>query len=338
MLLRLQKDTNLEQAYALVERLSQMGFRVVVQEEEGIYQLAVVSGVDAKTRPQLFTALPLVEEVLPLTARYQLAARQPGKERSTITIGDVKIGNGHFVVMSGSCSVESEEQIFATAERVSKVGAKILRGGAFKPRTSPYDFQGLGLDGLKYMRAAADEYNMLAVTEVMDAEDMPMVAEYVDILQIGARNMHNFSLLKKAGQQRKPVLLKRGFAATYQEFLLAAEYILSEGNPNVLLCERGIRTFETYTRNTLDVTAVPALQQLTHLPVIVDPSHGTGLRELVAPMSLASVAAGCDGLIIESHPTPDKALSDARQTISCEALGELMAKIKSLGPVFGFEL
>ena len=294
--------------------------------------------MDATTPAQLFSALPGVDKVLPLTNSYHLAARQLGQARTVITIGDVNIGHGHLVLISGSCSVESEEQIFATAEKVSTLGVKILRGGAFKPRTSPYDFQGLGLKGLQLMRAAADKYNLLTVSEVMDTEDMVMVGEYVDILQIGSRNMHNFSLLKKAGQQRKPVLLKRGFAATYQELLLAAEYILSEGNPNVILCERGIRSFETHTRNTLDLAAVPVLQQLSHLPVIVDPSHGTGQRELVGPMSLAAVAAGCDGLMIEAHPTPDDALSDAKQTISCDALAQLITQIKQLQPVLGFVL
>ena len=232
--------------------------------------------------------------------------------------------------MAGSCSVESEEQIMETAKLVAACGATILRGGAYKPRTSPYDFQGLGEIGLHYLSQAAKQYHLLSVSEVMDTTEIDLVANYIDILQVGARNMQNYSLLKNLGKINKPILLKRGLSATYKEFLLAAEYILSAGNPNVILCERGIRTFETYTRNTLDIAAIPILKELSHLPVIADPSHGVGLRNMVAPMSRAAIAAGADGLLIETHPDPDKALSDAQQTINPTMLAEI---INSLEPI-----
>ncbi len=243
-------------------------------------------------------------------------------------IGEHTFGQGFFNLIAGPCSVENEDQIFQIAEFISSLNAKVLRGGAFKPRSSPYSFQGLGEKGLKLLKDAATKYNLLSVSEIMDGEDLPMMEEYVDILQIGARNMQNYSLLKKLGKSSKPVLLKRGLSATYKEFLMSAEYILSGGNKRVILCERGIRSFETHTRNTLDLAAVPILQELSHLPVIVDPSHGTGMRSLIAPMSRAAVAAGADGLMIEVHPEPDLARSDAAQTISFEQFKEIVDSVR----------
>lgn len=243
-------------------------------------------------------------------------------------IGEHTFGQGFFNIIAGPCSVENEDQIFQIAEFVASLNAKVLRGGAFKPRSSPYSFQGLGEKGLKLLKEAATAYNLLSVSEIMDGEDLPMMEEYVDILQIGARNMQNYSLLKKIGKSSKPVLLKRGLSATYKEFLMSAEYILSGGNQRVILCERGIRTFETHTRNTLDLAAVPILKELSHLPIIVDPSHGTGMRSLITPMSRAAVAAGADGLMIEVHPQPDQARSDAAQTISFNQFKEIVESVR----------
>ncbi len=262
-------------------------------------------------------------------------ARKKNMGRTVVRVGDVEFGSDRVVVMAGPCSVESREQIFAIAKEVKEKGARVLRGGAFKPRTSPYDFQGLGELGLRWMREAADLYGLVVVTEVLDVRDVELVSRYADILQIGSRNMQHFMLLREVGRCGKAVLLKRGMAATYTEWLFAAEYILKEGNPNVILCERGIRTFESYTRNTLDLTAVAVMKELTHLPIVVDPSHGTGRRELVGEMSLGAVAAGADGLLIEVHTDPDLALSDKEQTISTQEFGELMEKLRKVGEAIG---
>lgn len=259
-----------------------------------------------------------------------LNKKQTPTHRTVISIKDHQIGAGLLTIIAGPCSVESEEQIHETAALISQSGAHILRGGAFKPRTSPYDFQGLAEEGLRFLKNAAEKNNLLCISEVMDTQDIDLVANYVDILQIGSRNMQNFSLLKQIGRTGKPVLLKRGFSATYHEFLMAAEYILQSGNPNVILCERGIRTFESYTRNTLDLAAIPVLKELSHLPIIVDPSHGTGMRSAVLPMAYAATAAGADGLMVEVHPTPDAALSDAKQTISPLLFSEMMHKLKKI--------
>ncbi len=258
----------------------------------------------------------------------RLAGRANVTDRTIIAIKGRLIGNGSLTVIAGPCAIESEEQIHLAAEGVSNAGATILRGGAFKPRTSPYDFQGLGLIGLQYMQSAAQKNNLLSVSEVMDTRDIDTVASFVDILQIGARNMQNFSLLKEVGKSSKPVLLKRGLSATYSDFLMAAEYILQMGNPNVMLCERGIRTFEPYARNTLDIAAIPILHELTHLPILVDPSHGCGIRSAVPPMSYAAVAAGADGIMIEVHPDVDNALCDAKQSISIDCFRETMKTIE----------
>jgi 3-deoxy-7-phosphoheptulonate synthase len=275
-------------------------------------------------------AFPGVEKVLPVTDSYKLASRQFRSEATVIDAGGVEIGGGSLVVMAGPCAVESRTQLLEAAEIAREGGAQFLRGGAFKPRTSPYSFQGLERQGLEYLAEARDATGLKIITEVVDVTSVAMVAEYADILQIGARNMQNFKLLQAVGQAGKPVLLKRGIAATISEWLHAAEYILSEGNYRVALCERGIRTFEEYTRNTLDLSAVVAAKKLSHLPVIVDPSHGTGRRELVGPMALAAVAAGADGLMVEMHPNPAEALSDGPQSLDPDQYRELMAAVFSL--------
>ncbi|MCH9633096.1 MAG: Phospho-2-dehydro-3-deoxyheptonate aldolase [Chlamydiae bacterium] len=327
MILELAKDIDPKQLGALADKLEWMGFNYSIHKTDERTDIAIISGSDSKVDINQFKNLPYVENVSSFKQSFKLAGKELREKSKTFQIEDVTFGQGHFSVMAGPCSIEGEEQIFNIAEAVSSAGAKILRGGAFKPRSSPYSFQGLGKEGLKLMQKAAAQYKLLTVSEIMDAEDLPLIEEYVDILQVGARNMQNFSLLKKLGKTSKPILLKRGLSATYQEFLMSAEYILSGGNERVILCERGIRTFEPYTRNTLDIAAIPILKSLSHLPVIADPSHGTGIRSLVAPMSKAAIAAGADGLMIEVHPEPDKALSDAAQTISLEDFSKIMGSI-----------
>jgi 3-deoxy-7-phosphoheptulonate synthase len=276
-----------------------------------------------------------VHEVLRITEPYKLASRAFKPEGTVITIDDVRIGGDEVIVMAGPCSAENEEQVFAAAAAVKKAGAKIFRGGAFKPRSSPYSFQGLGEEGLRMLREAADQHNMKLVSEVMDVSQIDLVGRYSDIYQVGARNMQNYTLLRELGRTRKPVLLKRGIAATIEEWLLSAEYILAGGNTDVILCERGIRTFESYTRNTLDISAIPVIKKLSHLPIITDPSHATGRRDKVAPMARASVAAGADGLIIEVHCNPDKALSDGAQSMYPAQFDRLMAELRIIAPAIG---
>jgi len=271
---------------------------------------------------------PGVESVVPIRQPFKLVGRELKTEKTEIRLDDVVIGGDRFVVMAGPCSVESRTQLLETASAVRKAGAQVLRGGAFKPRTSPYDFQGLEEEGLKILAEARAGSGLKICTEVLTPEQVDLVAEYADILQIGARNMQNFALLRRVGRMSKPVLLKRGLAATIRELLMSAEYVVSEGNPNVILCERGIRTFETMTRNTLDMSAVPLLSELSHLPVIVDPSHATGKRSLVGPMSKSAVAAGADGLLIEVHPNPEEAWSDGAQSLTFAEFDELMTVIK----------
>lgn len=331
MILVLDENATEKDVADLIRRLDWMSLQGVPTQENGRYCIAIVSGSDKFTHFEDFLVLPHVEKVVPFTQKTKLAGREFKKERTVIQIKDVAIGGGVLAVMAGPCSIESEDQIHQTAAIVAAAGANILRGGAFKPRTSPYDFQGLGEPGLRYMQSAAQKNNLLSVSEVMDTKDIDLLAQYVDIIQIGARNMQNFSLLKEVGKAGKPVLLKRGLSATYMDLLMAAEYILQTGNPNVMLCERGIRTFETYARNTLDIAAVPILHELTHLPVIIDPSHGTGIRKMVPPMAYAAVAAGADGIIVEVHPEPDKALSDAAQTIFPETFAQMMKTLRVIG-------
>jgi 3-deoxy-7-phosphoheptulonate synthase len=270
-----------------------------------------------------FAALPGVATVTPISRPYKLASREFHDDDTLVRIRDVTIGDGSLAIIAGPCSVESRDQLMETAEAVASAGATLLRGGAFKPRTSPYTFQGLGREGLRYLAEARERTGLAVVTEVMESADVEAVAEHADILQVGARNMQNFPLLTAVGRARRPVMLKRGLSATIEEWLMSAEYILSTGNRDVILCERGIRTFETSTRNTLDLTAVPLLHRLTHLPVIVDPSHATGKRWLVRPMALAGVAAGADGIMVEVHPRPEDALSDGEQSLDLDQFAEL---------------
>ncbi|MEW5706258.1 MAG: 3-deoxy-7-phosphoheptulonate synthase [Actinomycetota bacterium] len=275
-----------------------------------------------------------VENVMRILKPYKFASREFRHEPTLVKVGDVIIGEGYFNVMAGPCSVESREQMLSTAKAVKEAGATVLRGGAFKPRTSPYSFQGMGVEGLKLLAEARAEYDIPIVTEVMDVRDLEVVAEYADIIQIGARNSQNFLLLKEVGMLKTPVLLKRGLGNTVEELLMSAEYIIKGGNTNIILCERGIRTFETYTRNTLDISAVPLIKELSHLPVIVDPSHATGKRSLVEPLSLAALAAGADGVMVEVHPDPQNALCDGPQSLTFEQFDSLMAKVKAVAGSF----
>ena len=287
------------------------------------------------TDPALIEMMEGVHEVLRITEPYKLASRAFKPDGTIVAIDDVRVGGDEVIVMAGPCSVETEEQIFASAAAVRRAGAKILRGGAFKPRSSPYSFQGLGEDGLKLLRAAANKESLKVVSEVMDVSQIDVVGKYSDIYQVGARNMQNFTLLRELGKTRKPVLLKRGIAATIEEWLLSAEYLLAGGNADVILCERGIRTFESYTRNTLDISAIPVVKKLSHLPIVADPSHGTGRRDKVAPMARAAVAAGADGLVIEVHHNPDRALSDGAQSMYPAQFDRLMAELRIIAPAIG---
>jgi 3-deoxy-7-phosphoheptulonate synthase len=285
--------------------------------------------------PRVLAVLDGVHEVVRISEPYKLASRAFKPSGTVVSVGDVRIGGDEVIVMAGPCSAESEAQVQQTAAAVRRAGAKILRGGAFKPRSSPYSFQGLGEEGLQMLRSAASEQGLELVSEVMDVAQIEVVDRYADMLQVGARNMQNFSLLRELGKIRKPILLKRGISATIEEWLLSAEYILGGGNPDVVLCERGIRTFENYTRNTLDLCAIPVVKKLSHLPIIVDPSHGTGRRDKVAPMARAAVAAGADGLIIEVHTNPDHALSDGAQSLFPAQFDRLMAELRIIAPAIG---
>ena len=287
------------------------------------------------TDPALIEMMEGVHEVLRITEPYKLASRAFKPDGTIVAIDDVRVGGDEVIVMAGPCSVETEEQIFTSAAAVRRAGAKILRGGAFKPRSSPYSFQGLGEDGLKLLRAAANKESLKVVSEVMDVSQIEVVGKYSDMYQVGARNMQNFTLLRELGKTRKPVLLKRGIAATIEEWLLSAEYLLAGGNVDVILCERGIRTFESYTRNTLDISAIPVVKKLSHLPIVADPSHGTGRRDKVAPMARAAVAAGADGLVIEVHNNPDRALSDGAQSMYPAQFDRLMAELRIIAPAIG---
>jgi len=292
-------------------------------------------GDDRQIDPRLIEMLDGVTEVLRVTEPYKLASRAFKPEGTVVTVGDVRVGGDEVIVMAGPCSAETDEQVNAVAAAVKKAGAKVLRGGAFKPRSSPYSFQGLGEEGLRMLRSAANQHDLKLVSEVMDISQIELIDKYADIFQLGARNMQNFTLLRELGRVRKPVLLKRGISATIEEWLLSAEYILAGGNTQVILCERGIRTFESYTRNTLDISAIPVVKKRSHLPIIVDPSHGTGRRDKVAPMARAAVAAGADGLIIEVHCDPDHALSDGAQSLYPQQFDRLMAELRIIAPAIG---
>jgi 3-deoxy-7-phosphoheptulonate synthase len=291
-------------------------------------RVVAVVGNTGSVDPDDFAMLPGVAEALRVSQPFKLVSREVKEEDTVIDVGGVKIGGRAIVVMAGPCSVESKEQILETAHAVKKAGATILRGGAWKPRTSPYEFQGLREEGLKLLALAREETGLKVVTEVMSTDTLPMVADYADILQVGARNMQNYPLLERLGQVRKPVMLKRGLSGTIKEWLMAAEYIVAKGNPDVMLCERGIRTFETATRNTLDINAIPVVKALSHLPVVVDPSHGIGLRKHVAAIARAGVAAGADAIMVEVHPRPEKALSDGHQSLAIPEFEELMRQVR----------
>jgi len=294
---------------------------------DAITIICVIGNTLALT-PEQFEILPGVDQVQRIQKPFKLVSREVQPHKTSFKVGDVTIGGNEITIISGPCSVESREQFRTAALAVKASGARIVRGGAFKPRTSPYSFQGLGEEGLKIMAEISEEIGLPTISEVMEPEMVPMVSEYIDILQIGARNMQNYPLLNAIGHSHRPAMLKRGLSATIEEMLLAAEYILAGGNHNVILCERGIRTFETWTRNTLDISAVPVLQKVTHLPVFIDPSHGTGYADYVAPVSRAAVAVGADGLMIEMHPTPERALSDGEQSLTPEALSALIPELR----------
>ncbi len=338
MIVAMQEAATEEQIQNVIERLINMGFEV--HRSTGARQ-TVLGAVGARREFDIrdIEVLPGVGEVHRVSSPYKLVARNFRPEGTVVKFpSGLRIGGDEVVIMAGPCSVESREQILAVAESVSRSGARLLRGGAFKPRTSPYSFQGLGDEALKLLREAADRCRLLVVTEVMEISQIELMLPYVDILQVGARNMQNFNLLRELGKVRKPVLLKRGIAATIEELLLSAEYLLAGGNYDVILCERGIRTFETYTRNTLDISAIPIVKKLSHLPIVADPSHGTGRRDKVAPMARAAIAAGADGLLIEVHNDPDKALSDGAQSLYPEQFAQLMGELRVIAPAVGRKL
>jgi len=328
MIVVMSKDSGEKEIAAVVKRLEAAGLKGHLSKgmERTVIGVVGIASVLPDLRETL-VLMPGVEDVVPISKPYKLASREFQPHDTVIKVGNVSIGGNEIVVMAGPCAVETEDQVISTARAVKAAGASILRGGAFKPSTSPYSFRGLGEEGLKILAKAKEETGLPLVTEVLTPADVELVVQYADILQVGARNMQNFTLLDEVGKTKKPVLLKRGMSATIQEWLLAVEYILSQGNRQVILCERGIRTFETYTRNTLDISAIPSIHKLCHLPIIADPSHGTGRRELVAPLALAAVAAGADGLLIEVHPSPDTALKDGAQSLTFEHFEEFMAQL-----------
>jgi len=334
MVIVLEKNIADKQIENIIKHLEDFGF--AVHKSTGVEQIVLGAiGVKPDFDTRNVKIIDGVAEVYRITEPYKLASRSFQKENTVITIKGVSIGGNEVMMIAGPCSIESEEQIFTLAEIVSKSGAKILRGGAFKPRTSPYAFQGMGEEGLKLIRKAADAYKLLVITEVMEIAQIDLIGKYTDIYQIGARNMQNFSLLKELGKTNIPIMLKRGLSATIEEWLMSAEYILSNGNRNIMLCERGIRTFETATRNTFDLSAIPVLQKKSHLPVAADPSHATGLRDKVLPMARAAVAAGADALMVEVHHQPEKALSDGPQALLPEQFMELMKQIRLIAEVIG---
>lgn len=328
MIISMKLHATKEEVEAVFERIRDFGYKVhSIQGDERVV-IGVVGVGDVTACLESLEAMPQVEKAVRISAPYKFVSREFRKTKSQIVANGTEIGGDEFVVMAGPCSVESEKQIVETALSVAKQGAKFLRGGAFKPRTSPYDFQGMELEGLKLLKKAKDESGLGIITEVMSDRDVDMVAEYADILQIGARNMQNFALLKVLGKAERPVMLKRGLSSTIKEWLMSAEYLVAHGNPNVILCERGIRTFETATRNTCDISAIPVLNELSHLPVILDPSHATGKRSLVPALARAGVAIGADGLIVEVHPNPEKAISDGAQSLTFEQFTGMMQELK----------
>jgi 3-deoxy-7-phosphoheptulonate synthase len=336
MLVVMQAHATEAQVRAVCQKIETLGYRA--HSIPGAERTAIgITGNKGEVEPGTLEEMSGVQEVIRVTKPYKLVSRDIKEQNTVVRFAgsDATIGGPELAIIAGPCAIESREQAFAIAERVQRAGAQFFRGGAYKPRTSPYSFQGLGEEGLRIMAEVRDQFGMRIVTEAIDNESLELVDEYADVIQIGERNMQNFSLLKRAGRARKPVLLKRGMSATLEEFLMAAEYVMSEGNYNVILCERGVRTFADHTRNTLDLSLVPAVQRLSHLPIVVDPSHGTGKRNKVTPLSRAAVAVGADGLIVEVHHDPDKALSDGMQSLYPDQFDELMAQVRQIAPVVG---
>lgn len=328
MIISMKRCASREQIDHVCERIREFGYKVHSIEGEERVVIGAVGVGDVTSCLESLEAMPQVERAVRISVPYKFVSKEFRKDRSVIRVNGLEIGGDEFVVMAGPCSVESERQIMETAESVAASGARMLRGGAFKPRTSPYDFQGLEREGLELLRKAKERTGLAIVTEVMSDVDVDLVAEYADMLQVGARNMQNFALLKHLGRCGRPILLKRGMSSTIRELLMSAEYIVAHGNPNVVLCERGIRTFENATRNTCDIAAVPVLNELTHLPVILDPSHATGKRSLVPPLCYAAAAVGADGVIVEVHPQPEKAVSDGAQSLTFAQFDEMMDRLK----------
>src|SRR6266849_2495252 len=325
MIINMRERASDEQIQHIIDRVKEAGFQAHVTRGSERTIVAAVGSGGRRHELEALAAAAGVEEVVPIAQPFKLVSRQVKPQRSVVDVAGVRIGDGSFVVIAGPCSVESEEQLFSTAKAVKAAGAKMLRGGAYKPRTSPYEFQGLGVEALKLLRQVREKFGLPVVTEVMGTEDVEVICEHADMLQVGARNMQNFNLLRRLAKVDKPILLKRGPSASVKEWLLAAEYLLAGGNPNVVLCERGIKTFESeMTRNTLDLAAVALVRELSHLPGIADPSHGTGKRDLIAPASRAALAIGADGLIIEVHPCPERAMSDGAQSLNLDEFARLM--------------
>jgi len=338
MIIVMHKEATKQQIEHIIHRIKELGYTPHPIYGEKRTVIGAIGDERGKFRLESLASVPGVEVVMPILTPYKLVGKELKDKPSIIEIGEHSVGGEEFMLIAGPCSVESREQIISVADHVKKAGAQYLRGGAFKPRTSPYAFQGLEEDGLKLLREASRRSGLKIVTEVITPADVLLVAKYADVLQVGARNMTNYVLLKDLGKISKPVILKRGMAATIQDLLMAAEYIVSEGNPNVILCERGIRTFETATRNTLDLSAVPLIKERSHLPIIVDPSHATGVRNLVAPMSKAAIACGADGLMIEVHPNPEEAFSDGAQSLLPSEFGELAKELKKYMKLVGKRL
>jgi 3-deoxy-7-phosphoheptulonate synthase len=336
MLVVMQAHATAEDVRRVCDKIEALGYRA--HSIPGAERTAIgITGNKGEIEPGTLDEMAGVQEVIRVTKPYKLVSRDMKEDNTVVSFPgtDATFGGPGLAIVAGPCAIESREQAFAIADRVHRAGAQFFRGGAYKPRTSPYSFQGLEEEALKIMAAVRDKYGMKIVTEAIDNESLELVEEYADVIQIGARNMQNFSLLKRAGRARKPVLLKRGMSATLEEFLMAAEYVMSEGNYQVILCERGVRTFADHTRNTLDLSLIPAVQRLSHLPILVDPSHGTGKRNKVTPLSRAAVAVGADGLIVEVHHEPDKALSDGMQSLYPDQFDELMAQVRQIAPVVG---
>ena len=336
MLVVMQANATEDQVRAVCQKIEAMGYRA--HSIPGAQRTAIgITGNQGEIEQGTLEEMPGVQELIPVSKPYKLVSRDVKQENTVLTFPGTHatIGGPGLAIMAGPCAIESREQAFAIAEHVHRAGAQFFRGGAYKPRTSPYSFQGLGEQGLQIMAEIRQQYGMKIVTEAIDNESLELVEEYADVIQIGARNMQNFSLLKRAGRSKKPVLLKRGMSATLEEFLMAAEYVMSEGNYQVALCERGVRTFADHTRNTLDLSVVPAVQRLSHLPILVDPSHGTGKRNKVTPLSRAAIAVGADGLLVEVHHQPDRALSDGMQSLYPEQFDDLMAQVRQIAPLVG---